>query len=263
MKNSLVSLFAGCALIFLIFQGVGALVEPLPYIFGAAIVLISVFSAVLFFDVWYSKISLRQAFNRSGLHHATIRQLAPGIVICLLLLLQYPLFRFVLHTNVYLATGWFYNLIGVALTGGLAEEAFFRGFLFRHLRATHSFKKATLLSMLFFAVVHLVLFATKHWSIALFSTLLAVAISLPLSYLYERAGNTIWAPALVHTIIRTIGLVVVIPEPAFLQATLLWMAGCMVIPYLVIICYGDFKMIWKKGIGDLRKAAYTNANMSI
>lgn len=107
-----------------------------------------------------------------------------------------------------------------------------------------SFKKASLTSMLLFAAVHLMMFTYMDWSVALFSTLLAVAISIPMSFLFESAENTVWSPAIVHTTVRTIGLVVTASEENFMQMTLIWMTGCMLIPVIVIMFYKDFWKMW-------------------
>jgi hypothetical protein len=57
-------------------------------------------------------------------------------------------------------------------------------------------------SMLPFVSVHLVLFLSMPWLIALASVLLAVIISFPLAYRFELGGETIWAPALLHFVIQ-------------------------------------------------------------
>lgn len=72
------------------------------------------------------------------------------------------------------------NLTGICLTGGLMEEMFFRGFLFRHLRESMHFRKAVFVSAILFTAAHLLLFTYMDWAIALSSTLLAVFMSVGL-----------------------------------------------------------------------------------
>ncbi len=230
---------------FTIFHLTGVLSGRLPYILNALITLTVVLISLSLFDKWYSKDSLIQVLSNLGFHKTSFIKLTPGIWISMFLLLLYPLFYFVFGIDVYLNKSWFLNLIGLFLTGGLAEEMFFRGFVFRNLRGNMSFKKAVLTSMALFAAAHLLMFTYMEWSVALFSTILAVAVSVPMAYLFERADNTVWSPAIVHTIIRTIGLVVTAPEEDFLQMTLMWMAGCMIIPLVVVISYKDFRITWK------------------
>ena len=86
--------------------------------------------------------------------------------------------------------------------------------------------------MLPFVSVHLVLFLSMPWPIALASVLLAVVISFPLAYLFELGGETIWAPALLHFVIQATVKVVVFSQGAESFA-LVWMAASALIPLLV------------------------------
>jgi hypothetical protein len=78
--------------------------------------------------------------------------------------------------------------------------------------------------MLPFVAVHLVLFFSMPWPIALASVLLAIVISFPLAYLFELGGDTIWAPALLHFVIQATVKVVVFSEGAESFA-IVWIAA--------------------------------------
>ena len=244
--QSQLKLYLSFIIIFLIFHGIGIVAKDLPYILNALITFTVVFISLLQFDKWYSNVSYSQVIINLGFHKTSLRKIYPGILISIFLLLLYPAFYFLPGFKIYPDKNWILNLTGLCLTGGLAEEMFFRGFLFRHLRDKMNFKKAALTSMMLFAAVHLVMFTYMDWAVALFSTILAVAISLPLSYLFEIADNTVWSPAIVHTTIRTIGLVISAPESSFMQMTLFWMIGCMVIPFIILFFSKDFRRIWKE-----------------
>jgi hypothetical protein len=86
--------------------------------------------------------------------------------------------------------------------------------------------------MLPFVGVHLVLFASMPWPIALASVLLAIVISFPLAYLFEVGGNTVWAPALLHFVIQSTVKVLVFSDGADTFA-LVWMAASAVVPLLI------------------------------
>ena len=81
---------------------------------------------------------------------------------------------------------------------GVAEEALFRGYLFSRLRRNRSFWRASALASVSFVLVHLYLFVSLPWPVALASVLLATIISFPLAHLFELGGNTIWPSALLH-----------------------------------------------------------------
>jgi hypothetical protein len=86
--------------------------------------------------------------------------------------------------------------------------------------------------MLPFVGVHLVLFASMPWPIALASVLLAIVISFPLAYLFELGGDAIWAPALLHFVIQATVKVVVFSARAESFA-LAWMAASAIVPLLI------------------------------
>ncbi len=75
--------------------------------------------------------------------------------------------------------GWLRLVPGLFAQAGLAEEMLFRGYLFRHLRAGRSFARAAWAAAGPFAAVHLVLFLTMPWPVALAAVGLAVVLSFP------------------------------------------------------------------------------------
>ena len=60
----------------------------------------------------------------------------------------------------------------------------------------------------------------------------AAVTALPLAYLYEHGGQTIWAPGLVHTAIDSFKLVIVTASPT-VTFSLLIIAVSLVVPMLV------------------------------
>lgn len=129
--------------------------------------------------------------------------------------------------------GWPWLLPGLFAQSGIAEETLFRGCLFRHLRRGRSFWHAAALAAVPFVVVHLFLFATMPWQVALAAVLLATALSFPLAHLFELGGKTIWAPALMHCIVQ--GAIKVVEVPGDTTLALAWMGASGVFPYLVFL----------------------------
>ena len=128
--------------------------------------------------------------------------------------------------------GWIGLLPGLFAQAGIAEEVLFRSYLFGHLRVGRTFWRAAAVSMVPFVSVHLVLFVSMPWPIALASVLLAVVISFPLAYLFELSGSTIWAPAILHFVIQATVKVLVFSHGAESFA-LAWMAASAIVPLLV------------------------------
>lgn len=224
----------------------GVIVAKLPYILYALITSITVIGLLLLILKWDNKSSIISISNNLGFKKTNLKSIAPGIILSLALLLTYPLLSILLNVKIFLAEDWIYNLIGLSLTAGIAEEMLFRGYLFGSLRREMNFRKAAILSSVLFTLAHLVMFIYMAWEIALMSTLLAISTSIPLAFLFERGNNTLWSPAIVHTVIRTIGLVVTTNEIYFMKFSLLWITVILVLPYIVLLFYKDFRTIWSK-----------------
>lgn len=105
-------------------------------------------------------------------------------LISVLLLLVIPLFAHVRQASVPFFPGWGWLIFGLFAQAGIAEEILFRGYLFGYLRRRRSFWQAALLATGPF-VVHLLLFVTLPWPIALAALFLAVALSFPIAHLFE------------------------------------------------------------------------------
>lgn len=127
---------------------------------------------------------------------------------------------------------WCLALIGLFAQGGLAEELVFRGFLFRRLREGRDFWLAALVSMFPFVLVHLYLFATMSFPIALMALVVAVFTSFPFARLFEIGNGSIWPCACLHFATHLIKLVV-FTETSSQQAILLWMGLVLFVPWLV------------------------------
>lgn len=246
MKNASAKLYVIFIVVFLVMHFTGAMVAGLPYFVNALITSATVFGAFLLLQQWNSKRSLNKIISETGFKKSGLKSILPGIIISTALILAYPLLGLLLKAEIMLAKNWLLNLSGLFLTAGLTEEMLFRGYLFGSLRRKISFRKAILTSALCFTLAHLLMFSYMDWPVALLSTLLAVAISAPLAFLFERGHNTVWSPAIVHTAIRTIGLVVTVDEKYFMQFSMMWIAACMILPYIVLIFYNEFRSIWTK-----------------
>lgn len=229
---------------FLVMHFTGYMLMQLPYILNAAVVYIAVFTAVMVLSKWLYGKNLKSTIHDTGFHKTKMSGLVPGIFVSAALLCMYPILGNLLNTEIRLADSWQWNAIGLTLTAGFAEEMIFRGFLFGQLRRQTSFKKAVIISAIIFTIAHLLLFTYMSWPIALLSTILAIGLSVPFAYLFEHGGNTIWSPALVHTTIRTIGLVFTTHDENYLTLASAWIITSLLIPYLVLLFYKSFRNIW-------------------
>lgn len=248
MRRSDLKLYLSFIAAFLAMHYTGTALMKMPYILNAVIVCAVVFFVILFFNKVLNSKSVKTTIYETGLRKTNLPALAPGIFVSVALLITYPLLGYLLKTSIMLAENWHWNLAGLVFTAGVAEEMLFRGYLFGSLRRKMSFRKATLLSAICFTLAHLFMFTYMDWPVALLSTILAIATSLPLAFLFEKGNHSIWSPAIVHVAIRTVGMVVTNDEKHFQQFSLLWISACMIIPYIVLLFYKEFRAIFQKKV---------------
>jgi len=170
-----------------------------------------------------------------GLGFPALRGFLTAMALSVLLLLVIPLFAHVRQASVSLFPGWSWLLFGLFAQAGIAEEILFRGYLFGYLRRRRPFWQAALLAAGPFVVVHLLLFITLPWPIALAALLLAVALSFPFAHLFELGGGTIWPSALVHFVVQGAIKLAVVSGESGLTLPLVWMAASAVLPFLVFL----------------------------
>ena len=178
---------------------------------------------------------LAQAAGELGLARPAARGLAAALGVAVALLLVFPAYAAVTDARLELYPGWGWLLPGLFAQAGIAEETLFRGYLFRHLRRGRTFWRAALIAMVPFVFVHLLLFLTLPWTIALAALLLAAVVSFPLAYLFEIGGRSIWAPALVHFIIQGAIKIILVPGQPGELFPVVWMAASAVVPFAAFL----------------------------
>jgi membrane protease YdiL (CAAX protease family) len=148
----------------------------------------------LLFGPGWTRIVTALGFVAPGARAATV-----AIVVSVPMWSFLPLYGRFTATPVALARDWLPILLGVILVNGLAEEAIHRAFIFGHLRETRSFRTSAAISAVIFAAQHVYLLFTIGAVAGLASVGLALALAFPLAFLYERGGNSLGAPAILHT----------------------------------------------------------------
>jgi membrane protease YdiL (CAAX protease family) len=214
-------LLAGLALVFALFQAAGELLGSDRGQAGVAIALL-VLAALALVERLLFGTPMRHAPQSLGLGRPAWRGIAAGAAVSALLLILIAALGLGRVEPFAMQPGWLLLLPGLFAQAGIAEETLFRGYLFGRLCRGRSFWRAAALSMLPFLAVHLILFATLPWPIALASLALSAVLSFPLAHLYMLGGNTIWAPALLHFVTQGALKLVVIPAEAATTVPILW-----------------------------------------
>lgn len=227
-------LLVGFVAVFLVLQGVA---EFLGSDRGQAglVVGVVVVAATLAAERFLFGRSLAAGARDLGLGIPAARGLLAAAALGLLLLLVIPAFARVTGAAVELSRGWARLVPGLFGQAGVAEEVLFRGYLFRHIRKARPFWRAAFLSAVPFVAVHLFLFLTLPWAVALAAVLLAMVLSFPLAYLFELGGDTIWAPAFVHFVVQGAIKVLVVEGPGAEFFPFVWMAASAALPFLVFL----------------------------
>ena len=226
-------LLLGLALVFALFHGVAAATGSDRGQGGVLVGALVVAATLVAERVLFGK-PLAKAVRDGGLGRPHARGLLAAAGVCVPLMLVFPAMAAIENARLVVDPRWSAVLAGLFAQAGIAEEVLFRGYLFRHVRAGRTFWRAVALATLPFVAVHLLLFATMPWPIALAAVVLSAVVGAPLAHLFELGGGTVWAPALVHfTIQGAIKLVSLAPSDARLPVV--WMAASAVLPFLVFV----------------------------
>jgi membrane protease YdiL (CAAX protease family) len=225
-------LIGGFAVVFAVFQVAAAALRSERGEWGLLVAALVV-GALSIVEATLHGRSLSQAPWALGLGRPRMLGVAVALALSALLLAVVPLYGGVTGSDAVLHSGWLSLLPGLFAQGGVAEEALFRGYLFGHLRRRLPFWRAAGLAAIPFVVAHLCLFATLPVPVAVASILLATVMSFPLSRLYELAGNTIWAAAILHFVVQATPKLVAMPDGA--SFPLVWIAAGGAIPWLVFL----------------------------
>ncbi|MGI6367491.1 MAG: CPBP family intramembrane glutamic endopeptidase [Anaerolineae bacterium] len=187
---------------------VGADMED-PRIQGVMAVVIMGLEAVFILPAWrWGPSKYRVGIGWLGVHRAplgrTVLYTLLGLAVILLInmLWAQAMQRFGIPGQPDLVpifgTGLGSQLVALLVVGGIApvaEEVFFRGFLYAGLRDAWGVGKAILVSAVIFGLVHMSL-----------STLVPIlAMGAVFAYLYERT-DTLWASIALHAVINTLGV---------------------------------------------------------
>ena len=183
---------------------------------------------------------LPQALRALGFGRPHARTLLVAGSIAASMLLFFPVFALTTAAPLRLKPDWLWILVGAIALNGVAEETLFRGYVFGGFRKVGlSFGRAGAIAMVIFASVHVLLVVQNPLIIAVLATLVALAAAFPMADLFERGGNTLWAPVLLHVAAHTIRLVD-IPEPYYLPAVTSWLVLQIGLPFLVFAVRGSW-----------------------
>lgn len=183
-----------------------------PYLLRQVLLLVWGIGAILVAERWLFAHPLTQALWGMGFAPVRTRVLALALVASVPMWMFLPLVAWTKGVALGLRPDWVVLLIGVGMVNGITEEVIHRGFVFGHLRRGRSFVAAATLSAAVFGTQHLYIIAMSGWSIGLASVLLAALLSYPMALVFERGGNSIIGPAVLHTSSNAPVMILAMPE---------------------------------------------------
>jgi membrane protease YdiL (CAAX protease family) len=179
--------------------------------------------------------SPRRAVQLLGLARPPAGGLRPVLLVSLPLVVYYPLFALLSGSPLPLREGWVLTAIGVFLQGGIAEEVIWRGFLFRHLRQGRGFWAATVMTMVYMVLAHVVLV----WSLDPVSAAAAIVVSavivFPMCHVFELDRGAVWAVALLHAVVQGMPKLFDVPAEIGPPSIVGWALLTTLAPLLVFV----------------------------
>ena len=242
----------GLIVVFALFQWSASALGSVRGEAGVTVGLIVVAATLLMERALFRK-SFKEAAKAIGLRRPNRFGLLAAVAVSAVLLLMVPLFLFQTGSSVSFYPGWLSLLPGLFFQAGIAEETLFRGYLFGHMRQRHTFWKAAAFAAVPFVLVHLILFYSLPWSLAGASILLAIAMSFPLSKLFEMSGDTMWAPAIVHFVAQGAVKVIVLAGEGAGLFPFFWIAVSALIPLTVFAFPALIKLTSRIGLRTLAR----------
>jgi membrane protease YdiL (CAAX protease family) len=222
----------GFVALYLLIDRTAAWLQSFRGEWGIAIALL-VLAAALVIEWLITRRPLRELARSLGLGRSRRDAMLVTIGLCAILALVLPIYELASGSPIRLIDGWPLLAIGIFAQAGIAEETIFRGFLFRHCRDGRSFWRAAILAAVPFVLVHLVLFFTMEPILAATALLVSVSLTFPFAWLFERAGNSIWPPALLHAVVQ--GGIKLVDTSSGPQMAIVWMLVSAILPWTVFI----------------------------
>jgi membrane protease YdiL (CAAX protease family) len=184
---------------------------------------------LLFSDTWQT------AWRAIGFVGAPGRIILASVVAAAPMWILLPVLCWMNGISIAIHPEWASVLLGVILVNGITEEVIHRGYVFRRARRTQSFSRAAAISAAVFAAQHVYLIVTMGWIAGISSVVLAALLAFPLAYVFERGGNSIVAPAILHTSSNAPMLILYAPDGRLTSVLVPYMACVLGSIYLVFV----------------------------
>ena len=181
----------------------------------------------------------RRIASAMGFNRARRPAVMTAILCSLPMWLFLPIHGWTTGRPVVVSTDWLAILSGIVLVNGIAEEVIHRAFVFGHLRQVHSFAVSAAIGAIIFGLQHFYLLVTIGVVAGTASIILAVLLVWPLALLFERGGNSIIPPAILHSSSNA-------PMMIFVSADIV---DTVVLPHMAVVLasmYLSFALVFRQ-----------------
>jgi membrane protease YdiL (CAAX protease family) len=232
--SNTVRFIVGFLILFLIYRTILLLSISLDWTITMLIVCVVVPLGAILTRKWITKETWKQAVQQVGLGIPRWGAVLISLLVSSLLMVFFPIYSSQTHIALPLNPNWPWVLLGVIAGVGITEEILFRGFAFHFLNERWSFWKAATISMVLFALMHLLLLFWLPVVIAIAAIILSIIASFPMAYLFIKGNQTVWAGAILHSAALATSLFV-IPEAVSSSLSLVWIFTVLVAMILVVL----------------------------
>lgn len=221
-------------LIFILYRGIAILLAGADWTLVMLLISAIVVTGSALAWSLIHKVPFHTSLRAIGFGTPNWRTLGIAVVLSLLMVAFIPIYAMITKTDIHLQENWLWILLGVLTGIGITEETLFRGYVFNFLREERPFWKAATLSMIFFGLMHLLLFFWLPIPIAIAAILLAIISAYPTAYLFEMGNKTIWPSAILHSAALATTLFV-IPMDIATTFSLIWIGVVLISLFLVFV----------------------------
>jgi membrane protease YdiL (CAAX protease family) len=179
------------------------LVTSPPVIASALVALVASGTVLVISERLVTGVPLADLIGRLGLGRPVRRAMVAAALVGGAVVVTFLAGAAALGIDLELRSNWPQVLVGALLFHGIAEELVWRGYVYGQLRRHRSYRRAVLCSTPLIALTHVPIIVSNGLAVGSVAVLTAIVTCLPLAYLYDRGGRTIWPPAIVHGLIGT------------------------------------------------------------
>jgi membrane protease YdiL (CAAX protease family) len=229
-----IQFMVGFLILFLIYRTILLLSTSLDWTVTMLMVCLVMVMGSILTRKWIAKETWKQAVQQVGLGIPRWGAVLISLLVSVSLLFFFPIYSSQIHTSLPLNPRWPWMLLGVITGVGITEEILFRGFAFHFLNERWNFWKAATISMVLFALMHLLLLFWLPLVVAIAAIILSIIASFPMAYLFNKGNQTIWAGAILHSAALATSLFV-IPEAVSVSLSLVWIIAILAAMLLVVL----------------------------